>query len=498
MNNIGHLITVNDISTGKKEFLFLYITGDEPEGAYKYVIQGIRNLRLPVEMRSMAEIQADPVTDFSRVEREHPDIIGRRIYKLPVSSFFDEGKSSFQRKLFLSGVRNVIEKKGAFFPTNRLTAVATGSDFFDREDIIKKIWNHIEGDQNVLLIGPRRYGKTSIMREIENGAIEHEFRPVLIDLESIFTPQEFVARIWVEVEWPDKTEQEKDEKAQEIEEKVVDRWFVQGEDLFNKILKKKDKVLFVLDECPYMLDSFLGKEKADGGEISSSHRENTDRFVKWFREQRDRTKGRCAFLLAGSINLKPYLKDNKLDKDSFSECKEVRVDFFDSKTVKTYIQSLLLGQEILLSDEVIQELVRLNTPGIPYFIQVVMNHVVFLYRGNPNFSVNDLMEMYHKKITGPEGRRFFDTFERHFKRYGSRKPGAFEMLKELSDADEKGLERQKIEKIYTASSGSVSKSEFDIILRYLQYDFYIEKIKGTEKYRFSSPILRDYWQKNQR
>ena len=498
MSNIGHLITINDISTKKKEFIFLYLTDDEPTDAYKKVIQGIRDFRLPVGIKQITKIQADPVTDFPRIEREHPDTIGRRIHKLPVISFFDKGKKAFKEKLFLSGIRNTIEKKGTFFPINRLAAVVTGSDFFNREDIIKKIWKYIEKDQNVLLCGPRRFGKTSIIRELAGKAHEHLCRQIMIDLESVFTPQEFVARIWTEIEWPDRTAEEKNEKTQAIEDSIEGQWDEKGGKFFRKISKRKENLLFLLDECPYMLDSFLGKDKADEDKIKNFDREKTNRFIKWFREQRDLTKNRCVFLITGSLNLKPYLKDNGLDKDSFSDCKEVKLPFFDSENLRTYIESLLLGQEIFITDELLDELVRITTPGIPYFIQIVMNHVVSLYRKNPQFSIEDLRNTYHEEIIGSEGRRLFDTFERHFKRYGSRKPGASAILRELSNAGDKGLKKQEIESIYKDSSYLSGRSEFGIILSYLKYDFYIEKIKGTDRYRFISPILRDYWQKNQR
>ena len=105
--------------------------------------------------------------------------------------------------------------------------------------------------------------------------------------------------------------------------------------------------------------------------------------------------------------------------------------------------------------------------------------------------------MYQEKITGLEGRRLFDTFDRHFYRYGRREPGARAILKELSITGEEGLEKQELKKIYTLASGAAKSREFDTILGYLEYDFYIENIQGTNQYRFASPILRDYWKKNQ-
>lgn len=493
-SNIGHMVRIENIATGHREFIFLHILDDDPPNAYKTVIKGIRN---SIYLRKTAKIEADPVTDFTRVDRDFPDTIGSRIYNLPVRSFYRTKEKTFKESLFLNGVKNVVEKNGDFFPTNRLTAVATGSDFFARDDILAKIWKQIKQARNVLICGPRRYGKTSIMRRIKDEASFHGYKPVMLDLESIDSPHEFVARIQVEVEHPNWSEVEKDNKISELSEDLIDRWADAGEKLFARISKRKGNFLFILDEVPYMLDSYLGKDKPDSEKIKPEDSERTEKFVVWIKKQRESLSGRCVFLFTGSIDLKPYLKDNGLDKDSFTDCKEIRLSFFEDEIVRDYIEGLLLGQEIVLSDDIIEPLVDINRPGIPYFIQVVMTQVVSLYRKNSDFSVKDLKIMYQKEIIGSDSRRFFDSFERHFKRYGKRKPGAFEILKELAEAGDEGLKREKLENIFSTSSYQASKSEFDILLEYLEHDFYIEKIKKTDRYRFASPILRDYWKKNQ-
>lgn len=495
--NVGHLVSIENISTGKRELIFLYITGDEPAGAYKIVIKGIRDIRIPKRLKSFTSIKADAVTDFSAINQDYPDTTDSNIHELPVIAFYDKQDKAFKEGLFLSGLRNVIEKDGAFFPSNRVPAVVTGSDFFDREEMIDKLWKLIRASKNSVLSGPRRYGKTSIMRALRDEASEKGFRPVMIDLESIFTPEEFISRIWVEIEWSDMAETEKLKKFDELKEEYRDRWFEQGAKVFREITNREEKILFLFDECPYMLDNFLGIYRVDKEEIDDKDKEKTNRFIKWFREQRDLCVNKAVFCITGSVSLNPYLKDNDLANEGFSDCKEVRLTFFDSKTVRIYVESLLLGQGIVLCGEVLDEIVRLTTPGIPYFIQIVMNHVSALYRDNPSFSIKSLQEMYQEKITGMEGRRLFDTFDRHFYRYGRREPGARAILKELSITGEKGLEKQELKKIYTLASGAAKSREFDTILGYLEYDFYIEKIQSTNQYRFASPILRDYWKKNQ-
>lgn len=496
-SDIGHLVRIENTDTGQREFIFLYILDDDPRDAYQTVIEGIRGLRLPDHLKKTAIIEATPITDFARIDRDFPETTGSGLCELPVVSFYRSKEGIFKERVFLNGVKNIIEKGGDFFPTNRLGAVATGSDFFARDDIMKKIRRQIGKGQNVIISGPRRYGKTSIMRRIKDEAKDTEHQAVMIDLESVFTPQELVAKIQVETEYPQWTETQKDNKISELTDDYLDRWADKGEEILARISKREQKVLFIFDEVPYMLDSFLGKEKPESEEIKSGDREEVNEFVAWFKRQRESFAGRLVFLLTGSIALKTYLKDNRIDKDSFSDCIETRLTFFDDETVRDYIESLLLGQEIILPDDIIDELVRINRPGIPYFIQIFMLYTAALYRKNPGFSVADLAMMYQEEIIQSDSRRFFDSFERHFKRYGKRMAGAKAILKDLSGSRDIGIGRTALVRTFNASSYPVRKLEFNILLEYLEHDFYIEKVKGTDRYRFASPILRDYWHKNQ-
>ncbi len=490
----GHLVKIRSRATQREEVLFLYITGEEPPGAYKAVIKGIRDLKLPPSLKEKTELRADAVEDFSSVEQRLSGIIDSRIYRLPIMAFYDRGKKAFKESLFLSGLGNIVEKEGTFFPVNRLTAVATGSDFFDREKIIKKIGDQLAVQKSIYLYGPRRYGKTSLLKQVERMASSSPYRPSMIDLENVAGPGEFIARLVSEIEGLGLSELKKEENCFGLIDSWGDQWMDQGFAHLTKVLHKNAPHLLILDEWPYMLDTFLCKEEGSQG----VDRDKIEEFVKKFRKMRGSLKGHDLFLLSGSIDLKVYLMDNHLKRDSFSDLKELRVDYFTPKTIQNYLESLLLGQEIVLSEKVIRYLSKLARPGIPYFIQILDNRVVSLFQKKPRLSLRDLQEAY-ETITGPEGRRYFDTFERHFKCYGQRKPGARAVLKALSKAGERGLGKETLRRTYSASlyPPSVTLKEFDTVLNYLEHDFYIERIKETSRYRFASPLLRDYWRKNQ-
>ena len=65
-----------------------------------------------------------------------------------------------------------------------------GKDFWDRKDLIEKIWKSLERG-SILLIAPRRFGKTSLMLKIHDEA-KKGWRPIFVDVEGMSAPEEFI------------------------------------------------------------------------------------------------------------------------------------------------------------------------------------------------------------------------------------------------------------------------------------------------------------------
>lgn len=84
----------------------------------------------------------------------------------------------------------------------RLGNIAEGNDFFARKTELEDFWNYLEGN-HVVLTGPRRLGKSSLLKRLAEQAEDQGLLSRLIDVEGIDTPEEFVASI--EDAFPDTT-----------------------------------------------------------------------------------------------------------------------------------------------------------------------------------------------------------------------------------------------------------------------------------------------------
>ena len=72
--------------------------------------------------------------------------------------------------------------------------IVTGDNFINRVDDIRRIQNNITGGINTILISPRRWGKSSLMKQIESLNIDKHLRFVFIDFFNIRTEEDFLEK----------------------------------------------------------------------------------------------------------------------------------------------------------------------------------------------------------------------------------------------------------------------------------------------------------------
>ena len=74
-------------------------------------------------------------------------------------------------------------------------AVAEGADFFNRTSEMAKFWRDLDTD-NLLLLAPRRVGKTSLMRRMAAESEAHGFTTIFVDVSDCADELRFVQRLY--------------------------------------------------------------------------------------------------------------------------------------------------------------------------------------------------------------------------------------------------------------------------------------------------------------
>jgi len=241
--------------------------------------------------------------------------------------------------------------------------------------------------------------------------------------------------------------------------------------------------LFLMDEFSYMLDNFFEKLK----------RKEIEEFLQWFARKREGEKY-LRFILTGSIDIEVYIEDKNINQRYFADFDRLKLSPFKEEEAELLVEGLLYGQGVYLEKEIIEEIVKSIHPAYPYFLQIFTGQIISYYRKYKSITVKDIPHIYENQLLGPNCRRYLDDLYHHILRHygGERTRKAEVLLDELSKSPQ-GVRIAELQHIYLSKFRDAK--DIEILLGYLEYDVYLEKKDNA--YRFSSPLLREYWKRYQ-
>jgi hypothetical protein len=169
---------------------------------------------------------------------------------------------------------------------------AIGDDFFDRETEISQIISILDKD-SVLLIAPRRFGKTSIMIEVEKELLGKDKTSVFLEVEDVYSSQRFLTGIimalienerirkktklfhalrkgtkWIKENIRENIEEIgisefKVKLRRNIEEDLKKDWMERSRQIFEIIRKETSEVYIVIDEFPVAIKNMINADKTE-------------------------------------------------------------------------------------------------------------------------------------------------------------------------------------------------------------------------------------------
>ena len=208
---------------------------------------------------------------------------------------------------------------------NILGQPVEGDDFFDRQSETDDLWESLQEGNHLLLLAPRRVGKTSLALRVGQVAIQHGWKFALADaqrdrdelgfldnlfqnLKSAGVKVPLLARL---TEWLTIARRTLRGKAEgyglsiefDSADGVPSTLEHQIERLFQEIEAEQDHVLIAVDELPMLLEVL---ESAD----PTGHR--LQGFLNWFRALRLRYRKNIRWLLLGSVGLDTFAELRQL------------------------------------------------------------------------------------------------------------------------------------------------------------------------------------------
>ena len=394
---------------------------------------------------------------------------------------------------------------------NIVGPVPDPDELFGREALIENLWRQLDGN-NVLLLAPRRFGKTGIMRHALLRPQEG-FVPVYLDLEDVDTPSEFVWRITQALLQDDrwrsflqgakglpKTLQDwvKDtfDEVGFSEAKLTFKASVEAswEDVARRLLATLEsapqRALLLLDELPSMLENL----QRNSGE------EAARKFLAWFRTVRLKQKDtlrRHRFIVAGSIGIDVILRALKAT-DKMNDFTRIAVEPIHDTDARVIIRSLGLSIDLKVTAELEDELLRLIGSPVPYFIHLFFSELGQLPpSARRQIDVGALQKIYETRVQGPACKRYFDHYRDRLSRFGSAgEKAAVAILSAIVSTPQGRVSESALFTIYKKSRKSAASDlEFTELMNDLECDWYLVLEPSTNEYYFMVKVIADWWKR---
>ena len=384
-----------------------------------------------------------------------------------------------------------------------------GDDLYGRAYELDRLWETLEQGEHILMLAPRRVGKTSLMLELRR-APRKNWDVFYVDVEAAKDPTDCVAAVLAALASDPRYRSlfeaipfsnaikdvfgrlsvSADVGALRVElgNAMGREWDRAADQLQTRLTSLPDAgrhLLIIVDELPIPLSRMLrtSGQQRDAELLLS-------RLRHW--RQAPELRGRIHTLVGGSIGLEGVLRRAGLS-GSVNDLTPFRLESWDTPTAVKFLKELGRDYDFNLEHEAVTQLLELLGDPVPYHVQLFFSALRDTCRGNPHsISPEVIEECFAERLAGPAGTA-------HLDHYAMRLDSAFDGEEHQTALDvlgracrrESGVSLAELEDLRRRSTAT-----FQSVLRDLETDGYLRR-HLDETLRFRSNLLRQWWKKYQ-
>ena len=388
---------------------------------------------------------------------------------------------------------------------NIVGQIASKEDFYPRNKEIAIIIRNLQAGTHIQLTAPRRVGKSSILYFLKDNPVEN-FHFVYLDVESARTEQEFYRKIYKEILRSEVLttgkkiwEQIKDGSSNflkrlkniklpaagvielnedtevDYEEELLN--FLTGIDLGGSTL------VIMVDEFPEVILNIL---EDNSGEIKKARK-----FLQSNRSLRhnDSLRGKVQFIYTGSVSLNMTaagLGSTELINDIVA----IPVRPLTAGEAADFAKQVLGSYGLSIDQDQLEHLITKIQYHTPFYIQLVIQEI--LNRVEPGTPItNDVIDSSFEDVTNRRNDHYFVHYVKRLSRIFSATQLDFVRLVLNALATKEEMSRDEISNI---GHDIISEEQTRHLVSSLIFDGYIEETsRNSHNYRFTSPILKNWW-----
>ena len=304
-----------------------------------------------------------------------------------------------------------------------------GKNFFGRNDIAQRLREILDHD-DILLLGPRRIGKTSLARAVMALAHQQGWTTIEINVASCIDEKGFLDKLEGELKkaidsFAGKLLDGMRERLGALGKRIkslkfggfgataevglagsdADDWSAIGNELLTLLGTLDSHWLIYVDELPIMLFNIIRQDQANGVL-------RVRRFLDWFRNdvRALASAGKVRWLISGSVGLDTLVQEHGM-ADTINSLNHQNLPPFTDPLACQLIRELAVSYTITLDESAVRNLVNAVSWPQPYYLQVAFQQLRSLIAANPATPPQELIDTAIEQLTQPGADNDFHHWE---------------------------------------------------------------------------------------
>lgn len=395
-------------------------------------------------------------------------------------------------------------------PKLKIGSPATGDHYFPRAALRRRLIKALSRD-HIAFLGPRRTGKTSILRDLERHPPAGT-SAIYLDLQGLRSVPAWLSLMLRETKKllqtpPDKLAWLKAagkgtasvlKRIEQISlsgikltpgQPAVDLWEPIADEFLTLLREHELPIVFMLDEFPWFL-----------GHVAANHSPaEVDATLNWFRKVRQElADGPTRFLVTGSIGLTGLLRRLGLSPAA-NDFDSIDIEPLTDKEALQFLEERAEGEGIALSVAARRRILERLGVGWPLLLATFLSEVQD-EDAPKGPTVKDIDRLYEDRmVRGSRNKYCQEMFTRLTKPEmfsPSERRLAQEILRDLCRST-KAFGQDEFDTLHVrlvpdAAHRSLLATELDYVIETLRHDGYLVRQRDG-LHTFASHILRDFW-----
>jgi len=353
--------------------------------------------------------------------------------------------------------------------------------------------NSLKEGNSLLILGIRRTGKSSLLKEVGRLMRDERYLIIEVDCQGCNKPSELFIEILKELPKDLFEKLTKHLNALKgipsriidalnidsikgfgvdikFDKEVRDYWGPISESIERILLNNEQNIILFLDELPYFFENLLDNN-TNCSELEVQQILATLR--SWRNEE-------IQMALCGSLNINNFLDSKSISQKLLSGLIPVHIELFTSDEAKQLLFALAKSRNIdWIKDETAEKVIELVQDNVPFFIQTFFSHMVL----ESDCSIQKLEEIYGLKVYPQITKTFLYQFDERLAKYSRDEYKHAEIILDY------------IAKNSTASFEDIRKDnkfiEFKTFLKLISDEFL--KPEKNNNYSFVLNIVKNWW-----